>query len=311
MARIEAATRVLRAWDYQCGGGACYDAVVTYVTWAQRLLGAATTEPVGDRLRTSVADLHCLAGWTAFDIDRVDQARRHFDDAARLAQFARNDALVAGIRYRRGRVHLHHNALDAARVDFQLGQHAAQACASALPAAILHANQAWVAAKMGLADDALASLGKGLDDFTRSDPADAPGWAAFFDINDLLAMSGVIYADLARSVDPFYARAAIPALTNAADGYSQMARSRSFSLVALAASHLIEHDADRAAAVGAEAIAVALTVRSSRVRDRLLSLKNMADQHRDNADARELSERIAVFAAVSPAHSRVASQRSR
>jgi hypothetical protein len=310
--RIEAATRVFRTWDYQCGGGACYDAVVAYLAWAQRLLGAATTDPAGDQLRTAVADLHSLAGWTAFDIDRADRARRHFADATRLAQFAHNDTLVAGIRYRRGRIHLHHNALDKARADFQLGQHAAQASASALAAAILHANLAWVAAKMGLADDALTSLGRSMDDFTRSDPADAPGWAAFFDTNDLLAMSGIIYAELAQSVDPFYARSAVPALTNAADGYSQaMARSRSFTLIALAASHLIEHDADRGAAVGAEAIATALMVKSSRVRDRLLSLKNAADQHRDNADARELSERIAAFAAVSPGHSWAAGQRSR
>jgi hypothetical protein len=299
--RIETATRVFRTWDYQRGGGACYDAIVVYLAWAQRLLGAITTDPVAHRLYTAVADLHDLAGWTAFDIGRVERAHQHLGDAMRLAQLARNDVLVAGLRYRSGRIHLHHNALDKALTDFQFGQHAAQACASALAAAILHANQAWVTAKMGLAEDALAALGESMNYFTRSDPLDAPGWAAFFDTNDFLAMSGVIYTELAQSVDPSFARSAIPALTDAADGYGQaMARSRSFSLIALATSHLIEDDADRAAVVGAEAIDIALTVRSSRTRDRLLSLKSATDQRRDSAGARELSERITAFAAMPP-----------
>lgn len=301
VARIETATQAFRAWDYQDGGGACYDAVVAYLAWAQRLLGAVTTDPVADSLYAAVTDLHNLAGWTAFDIGRVGRAHRHLDDAMRLAQFAHNDALLAAIGYRRGRIHLHHNALDKALTDFQRGQHAAQTHASALPTAILYANQAWVTAKMGLTEDTLTSLGKSTNDFTRSNPADARGWTAFFDTNDLSAMSGVIYTELAQSADPSFARSAIPALAAAASGYGPtMARSKAFSLIALATSHLIEHDTDRAAAVGAEAIAIALTVKSSRTRDRLLTLKSAADRRRDSIDARELSERIAAFATLSP-----------
>jgi hypothetical protein len=299
--RIEAATQAFRASDHQHGGGACYDDVVGYLAWAQRLLGASATDPVSRKLCTAVADLHTLAGWTAFDIGQAVRAHQHLGDAIRLAQLARDDNLVAGIRYRNGRIHLHHNVLDMALADFQFGQHAAQAGTSTLAAAILHANEAWVTAKMGLADDALTALGVSMDDFTRSDPGDAPGWAVFFDTNDLLAMSGVIYTELAQSVDASFASWAIPPLTTAANGYGpEMARSKSFSLIALATGHLIENDADQAAVVGSQAIDIALTVQSSRIRDRLLSLKNTADHRRDSAGARELSERIAGFTVWRP-----------
>jgi hypothetical protein len=79
-----------------------------------------------------------------------------------------------------------------------------------------------------------------------------------------------------------------------------MTRSKSFSLIALATSHLIDNDADQAAIVGTQAIDIALSVRSSRTRDRLLPLKSSADHHRGSAGALELSERIAGFAAMSP-----------
>jgi hypothetical protein len=299
--RIETATELFRTGDYQRGGGGCHDAVVAYLAWAQRLLRATATDPVALRLHSAVSDLHSLAGWTAFDIGRIERAHHHFGEAISLARSGHNEALVACVGYRRGRIHLHHNAAGKASADFRLGRQAARGRESALAAAILHANEGWVAAKTGLADDALTSLGESMDEFTRSDPADTPRWAAFFDTNELLAMSGVIYTELAQSVDPAFARSAIPALTAAVDGYGQgMARSRSLSLIALATSHLIDHDADRAAAVGAEAIAIALTVKSSRTRDRLLSLKSAADQRGDNADARDLAERIAAFAAMSP-----------
>ncbi len=300
MTRIEAATRVFRLWDHRHGGGACYDAIAGHLAWARRLTGASATDPVTHRLHAAVADLHALAGWTAFDIGRFDRAHHHLGDAMKLAQAAGDDLMVAGIGYRSGRIHLHRNALDMALTDFRSGRRAAEACASAPAAAILHANEAWVTAKMGLPDDTLTALGASMDDFTRSDPAGAPGWAAFFDTNELLAMSGVVYTELGQSVDSSFARSAIPVLTAAVDGYTpETARSKSFSLIALATSHLITHDAAQAAAVGAQAIDIALTVKSARTRDRLLSLRKAADR-RGGAGTRELSERIAGFAAMSP-----------
>jgi hypothetical protein len=175
--RIEDANRALRALDYQYGGGACRDAVAGYLPRAMRMLGADATGLVMDRLCVAVADLHNVAGWVSFDIGQARVAHIYFGRALELAQQGHNDALVANIRYRMGRVHLHHNAPDKALTQFQLGQVAAQACGSGLAVAILCANQAWAYAKMSLDDPALALLGRSSDEFAGADLTEAPAWA--------------------------------------------------------------------------------------------------------------------------------------
>lgn len=301
IARIEAVTRGFRAVDYRYGGGACYDAVVALLSWSRRLLGVEAADAVTDRLHVALADLHNLAGWTAFDTHRLDAAGSHLDQALALARSGRNDDLVANVGYRRGRIHLHHGDPEQALVDFALGHHAARTSSSALAAAILHANQAWASAKLGRTDDTLTYLGNSMTDFARTNAATAPAWAEFFDSTELSAMSGVIYTELAQTVDPAYTRSAIPALTIAADGYSPaMTRSKSFVLIALATSHLLQDDVDHAATVGAEAIGLAETVRSTRFQDRLLPLKREADRRRHNTHARDLSEHIVTFTTTQP-----------
>ncbi|MGH4011704.1 MAG: tetratricopeptide repeat protein [Pseudonocardiaceae bacterium] len=297
--RIEDANRAFRAVDYRYGGGACHDAVVSYLPWGLGMLGAYATDLVTDRLCVAVADLHNLAGWTSFDTGRVRVARSHFGHALELAKQGHDDALVANILYRMGRVHLHHNALDEALREFQLGQVAAQVAGSALAVAILYANQAWASAKMGLDDEALALLGRSRDEFARADPAGAPVWARFFTETDMSAMAGTVYTELALTVAPTYTRSAIPALSRAIDGYSQdMTRSRSFNLIMLATNHLLEDDIDHAATVGVQAVALAESVKTARTKDRLRPLKREADKRRDSADASALSERIATFTAT-------------
>lgn len=296
IARIEATTRDLRAVDHQYGGGACHDTVMAFLSWSRRLLSVSATDGVRARLHVALADLHNLAGWTAFDTHRLDVAGIHLDLALTLARTGRNDDLVANLSYRRGRIHLHHGDPEQALVDFELGQHAARTCGSTLAAAILHANQAWASAKLGRTDDTLAHLSNSMTDFARTNGVPAPAWAEFFDSTDLSAMTGVIYTELAQTVDPAYTRDAIPALIAAAGGYGPvMARSTSFVLIALATSHLLQNDIDHAATVGAQAIELAETVRSTRVHDRLLPLKREANRRRGNTTAQELSERIVTF----------------
>jgi hypothetical protein len=303
IARIEAKTRDLRAVDHRYGGGACYDAVLALLSWSRRLLGIEAADGVTGRLHIALADLHNLAGWTAFDTHRLNTAGTHLDQALMLARTGRNDDLVANISYRQGRIHLHHGNPAQALADFARGHHAAQTSGSALTAAILHANQAWASAKLGRTHDTLTHLGDSMTNFARTDTDTAPAWAEFFDSTDLSAMTGVIYTDLAQTVNPTYTRNAIPALTIAAHRYApEMARSKSFALIALATNHLLQNDTDHAATVGAEALELAQTVRSTRIQDRLQPLKHEADRRRDNSHARELSEHIATFTTRQPSH---------
>jgi len=297
---VESATRQFRALDYRFGGGSCREAVLTMAMWADRLLKQSNaTEVVRDRLQVAMADLHNLAGWTCFDTAKPESARYHFDQALQLAVLAGSHDLAANILYRTGRVHLHHEAWRDALHAFRLGQGSAERGGSDLSVAILCANQAWAHAKMGDRDDALERLGAARDAFDRADRDTAPAWAEFFDETDLAAITGVIYTDLARTVDSSYTTLAIPSLTLAVDSYPRgMARSRALSQIALAMNHVIEHDFDQAAKIGIQAVDSAEEVMSLRVRDRMRPLLDEVNRYRTDNDAQDLADRITEFAAT-------------
>ncbi|HEX4705496.1 MAG TPA: tetratricopeptide repeat protein [Pseudonocardiaceae bacterium] len=291
--RLEIATSSIRALDYRYGGGRCRTAVATVVAQAEPLLGAAASDPVLARLCTALADLHNLAGWVCFDTGSTTVARTHFNRALTLAAQAGNDDLITNICYRAGRMHLHRDAPRDALGVFRLGQHVAHACGSALASAILHVNQAWAHAKLGLADQAHALLGMAEDAFARTNSHAAPPWAAFFSPVDLTAMAGTVHTDLARVVDPSHAVTAIPLLESSIDGYGpDMARSRAFNLISLAVNHVLDGDLDHAATVGARAVAACGDLTSTRVRDRLRPLRELVETRKSDPNARELADRI-------------------
>src|SRR5207248_77063 len=167
--QVEAATRALRALDYQYGGGFCRDAVVAQLSWGQQLLDANATDQVRDRLYVALADLHNLAGWTSFDSGLIDASRTHFAHALELARAGKNDPLVANILYRMGRVYLHQDAPNDALKLFQLGQIAAQESGSELAVAVLCANEAWAYAALKNERQASKLIQRTKDEFASAD----------------------------------------------------------------------------------------------------------------------------------------------
>ncbi|MFD9704369.1 hypothetical protein [Lentzea sp. NPDC059081] len=264
--QLESQTRSLRSVDYQHGGGACRDAVVVRIYWAQQLLAAEASDPVRSRLLSAVADLHNLAGWTSFDSGQVGAAYHHFD---RALDFARHDEdLTTNIVYRRGRVHLHHGAPGDALAYFQRGAFAP------LASSIMYANEAWAYARQARSDEAVRALGKAKDSFASADLAHAPDWARFHDETDLTAMTGIVHTELGDT------RAAVPALTSAVEGFGPaMARSRTFCLIALATCHFLDGDVDEGQTVGAQAMSAAEGLRSERVWDRTRPMIQAAAAH--------------------------------
>jgi tetratricopeptide (TPR) repeat protein len=254
--QLEAQTHSLRSVDYQYGGGACRDAVIVRIYWAQQLLAASATDVVRSRLLSAVADLHNLAGWTSFDSGQVGAAYHHFD---RALDFARHDEdLTTNIVYRRGRVHLHHGAPGDALAYFQRGAFAP------LAASIMHSNEAWAYARQARSAEALRALGKAKDSFARADLSHVPDWARFHDETDLTAMIGTVHAELGDT------RQAIPALSSAIEGFGPtMARSWTFCLIALASCHFLDGDDDQGQTVGMQAVSAAEGLRSERVWDRM------------------------------------------
>jgi transcriptional regulator with XRE-family HTH domain len=294
--QVEAATRALRSLDYQYGGGFCRDAVVAQLSWGQQMLSASGTEVVKQRLHVALADLHNLAGWTSFDIGLIDSARNHFGRALELAKAGNSNQLVANILYRMGRVYLHKESPDDALKMFQLGQIAAQESGSELAVAVICANQAWAYAMMGHEDQTMKLIGRTRDEFARANAGEAEDWVKFFNEDDVYAMIGTVHTVLAQKVDTKHTKYAIPALHRAISSYGDdMARSKAFNLSFLATNHLLDGDIDHGAKIGHQAVDLAQHLKSRRVRDRLLPLKEEADKRRNYTDARELSETITRF----------------
>ncbi|MEU3647078.1 hypothetical protein AB0E59_27100 [Lentzea sp. NPDC034063] len=293
---VESLTSALRALDHEYGGGACRDACVALLNWANPLLDTAPTGRVLHRLQVAIADLHNLAGWASFDMGLLESAHLHFGRAMGLARASGNSALEANIHYRMGRVHLHYELAEDALASFQRGLPIAQASGSTLAVSILHANEAWAFAKMGAERQALRQFARAEDEFGQSVAEDAPPWARFFDLADLVSIGGMVHTELARTCDVKYARTAIPLLTRAISaGGEETSRSQSFRLAALAMNHLVQNDTERAREVGEQAIAVSGPIRSARTRDRMRPLKQEAERLRGNEAADDLASRLGKF----------------
>ncbi len=287
--QVEAATRAMRALDYQFGGGACRDAVVAQLSWAQRLLGSSGTEVVRLQLFRALADLQNLAGWTTFDVGLLDSSRNHFATALEFAKQSGDSSLMSNIMYRIGRVYLHHGDANDALKWFQLGQIAAQDSGSELAVAVLCGNEAWAYALMGDDVQAKKLLGRSRDELARANPDETPDWARFYNDTDMYAMIGTVHNELAAH-DPRHAAVAIPALGQALARYDDtMGRSQAFTFAMLATSYLRQGDVDHGIQVGRKALLAATAVKSKRVTDRLKPLEIEAARRSSNPDARDLA----------------------
>jgi transcriptional regulator with XRE-family HTH domain len=296
--QVEAATRAMRALDYQFGGGACRDAVVAQLSWAQRLLSASGKDVVRTRLFRALGDLQNLAGWTTFDVGLLDSSRSHFATALEFAKQSGDSGLMANIMYRIGRVYLHYDAPNDALKWFQLGQIAAQDSGSELAVAVLCGNEAWAYAMMGDDVQARKLLGRSRDELARADPNEVPDWARFYNDTDMHAMIGTVHTVLS-AIDVKHAGIAIPALNYCLTRYDEtMTRSRTFMLTALATNHLRQGDVDHGVRIGRDALSLATGLKSTRIADRLKPLEIEAGRRSNNSDSRQLSQQIQQYRSV-------------
>ncbi|MEV6928098.1 transcriptional regulator [Dactylosporangium sp. NPDC051485] len=296
---IEEVTASMRALDYRYGGGACQAAVAAEVRWAQQLLNAACSDDAQRRLHQALADLHNLAGWTSFDVGLHSAARRHFARALEQARHAEDASLVANVLYRMGRLHLHRGMLKPALRFFQLGQIAAQDSGSELTVALLCANEAWAYGLLGDATQAMKSIGRANDEFSRADLGAAPIWVRFFGEADLTAMTGMVHAALPHDEDDGDVTVAVEKLSACLDLRDNSdTRSRTFELTALATAHLRLRNLTEGVTAGHQAADLAERVRSVRTIDRLAPLQDEADRFPHDPDVRELAHRIATLRRV-------------
>lgn len=296
--RLEAATRAHRALDYRKGGGASRAKVLAELAREDELLSGARTEEVRERLCVALSDLHNVAGWASFDLGLAAAAQHHFQRALRLAEETGHDGLVANIRYRLGRVALHHEAPGEALVQFSYGEAAARRAGSPRALAILHANKAWAWAKRSNREEAAKLLARTADEFEKARSDDRAPWSAFFNMIDFDAMTGTVYTELALTgdEDAESARKAIPALSRASILYSEeMSRSRSFTLMMLAYDHVVGGDREQGVSIGEEALSIAVKVKSARTKERIRPLCVQLAKQAGDESAADLARRIHEF----------------
>lgn len=293
VSHVQHMTRVLRALDYQHGGGSCREAVVAQARYARMLLAANCDDEVRTKLQLVVADLHNLAGWTSFDVGMYPAARRHFGLALEQAKACEASSLVANVLYRLGRVHLHQEYTAQALRFFQLGQLAAQDAEQPLTVAMLHANEAWTHALMGSAKKATNSLGRAQDEFTRGRDDGLPSWVSFFGEADLHALMGMVYGLLPGEEH------VSDAIKHLSDSITRrggtMVRSTVFELTALGTIQFKAGEVGAAVTDGHRAVDLAETLRSVRAVDRLAPLQEAAERHRGDEGAAQLAYRIATL----------------
>ncbi|MER5261821.1 tetratricopeptide repeat protein [Actinosynnema sp. NPDC002837] len=290
----------LRAHDHRHGGGRCVDEAVGRLPAALSLLERTVTARIGHSLRTAVADLHNVAGWACFDTGRTGEALRHLRTALTVA--SGDEALVSNIRYRLGRVHLHHDAPRSAMSEFQSAERAARASGSALALAVVVANQAWAHAKLGSPGHALTLLGEAADHHARARGEPVAPWAAFFTDVELAAIGGTVHAELAR-IDPAEAGRAVLLLTSAVDGFGpDRARSRTASLISLAVCHLLAGRMDTGTRLGEQAVDLCQTLQSARTTERLGPLQDAARGQPAHRGALALAVRIHRLRVVDAVH---------
>lgn len=99
---LDALTTELRGWAQLWGGGAA--TIGGIADRSERLLSVSATPMVRQRLQSTLAKLHTVAGWAAFDECLDDLARNHFARAMSLGGAAGDPYWIGFALYGGGRI---------------------------------------------------------------------------------------------------------------------------------------------------------------------------------------------------------------
>jgi transcriptional regulator with XRE-family HTH domain len=276
--RLERMTAMFRAMDNQFGGGGCRDAVVAQVQTAQRMLRSSIADDVQGRLFTALADLHCVAGWSSFDVGMYVPARLHYGRALEQARYAAQPSLVAKALYCTGRLQLYQGRNEEALRLFQLGQISALESRSGLALTLLAANEAWAHAALGDTHQALGALGRAKAAFGSVDSGDAvvPPWLGFVDTAELQSLVALTHAELPAPTSQQRHTALEGLYVAIGLRDSDTNRSKALETIAMVEALRASGDKDAAETMQAEAERLAAEVRSERVSSGLARLVGVA-----------------------------------
>jgi hypothetical protein len=296
VARLGSILAQLRALDDRYGGGACREAVLAQLGWANQLLRAQPADDAVTALHVTVADLHLLAGWTSFDLGALGPARRHYARAVEHARFVDEPSVVAATMYRLARLHMQRGWPGQAVRLLHLGQVSAQQSGLSRAASLLHANLAWAYAMLGDGHKVGTELDRARDEYGRGDGETVPPWLEFFDEAELAGLRGATLAYFEGRSPQQRAEAIERSSLSLALRDLSKARSRAFDLILLSWMMLENGDKDEALRAGNEAVDQAAHIQSERVIDRFAPLRACLDRYQSDSELSDLAERIRMLA---------------
>ncbi|MFF0254286.1 helix-turn-helix domain-containing protein [Micromonospora zamorensis] len=298
VARLNAVLELYRSVDYECGGGLLYREVARFAESVYRMLDWSHPTGLTPRLVAAVAAARHLAGWTALDAGRHDDAQRHFVAGERAALTAGDGPLAAMIRYSQAKQlqHLRHNR--DALATLQLAHAQLESHATPAVKALLWGAEAASIAALGDHQTALATLGKAGDQFERINSEREPDWMGFYDRGELFAQYGRVYRDRARR-DSRQASEAVRWVQDAIAAFGPAnVRSTVLNEVGLCSALFLADEPEQALTVGAQVLEKSQAMSSNRVIDRVVNLRRDLARHRKLPEVAEFDRVLIARAAV-------------
>ncbi|MBB5854000.1 XRE family transcriptional regulator [Amycolatopsis umgeniensis] len=255
-------TETFRQLDNRFGGGHSRGTttITSYLTSSvtPMLNDTSRTTAARAELSAAAAELHQVAGWSAYDVGNAADGQRHLREALKLSQDAGDDALEAEMLAAMS----HHAAFTRSRdvaVDMALAsrQTARRSGLVALQAeaAVLEAHGQALKGNTGAC---FAALGQAERAFERFVPGSGPAWLSYFDNAYLSAKFAHTFRDLGHPADAEqFARRSL----GMSEGYE---RGRLFNTALLSSILADQGRVDEACAEAEKAVQMSKTVRSIR-----------------------------------------------
>jgi hypothetical protein len=298
IAQVRDTAVAVKRGDMRWGGGPGFDAALVEARRARSLLDARCRDELRSDLAVAVGWLTSNAGFMAFDIDRYRDASRLWQVAQRCAVDVGNWSLNTRVLGSMARQALW---LDHADDAIGLLEHAIEGDRGGqltpTELAMVWALRSRAHAQLGDVDATERAIGTADHFFSLRDIdecTDRP-WAAHYSHAHHWGDTGLAWDRLALAgLSPHAIIEAGGRHQAAADGHgTDAARSHALSLVALAKLDTAVGDLDRGVQMGHLAVDAAERVRSGRVREDLVRLRETTLAHQGRSDVAELRERIA------------------
>lgn len=286
-------TEACRKIDRQHGGKLPRKVTVSLLNETSHLLNNATyTEKVGRCMLAAMADLAMIAGWTTFDVGLHATAQRYFVLGLHAAKQADDQLLGAEILACMARQMFDLNRPQDALDLIQLALYGVRKQATPAIQSMLHANEAWAFGELGQAHFCQRAVGLAEDFFTHAQLDANPNWLRYYNAAELAAVTGDAYRSLV-SHDPTYASHAATSLKQALDNFSpDRVLSRAFHINGLVSAYLLQDEIEQANTIADQAIELTQPLTSTRINQRMTTLRHQTTQFKNTPHARELHDKL-------------------